>query len=76
VFLEDQADVYSFIGVLIVTHSDSAISSSVADADLPTRPLLGDAAALLSASFYAIYVVLLKVRVGDEDRADMQLMLG
>ena len=64
----------SFIGVVLVTRSDSTISSTVIDT--PARPILGDCAALLSASFYAVYVILLKVRVGDEDRADMQMMLG
>ena len=44
--------------------------------DLPSHPILGDAAALLSSAFYAVYVVFLKVKVGDETRADMQLMLG
>jgi solute carrier family 35 protein F5 len=40
------------------------------------RPLLGDALALLSALFYALYVILLKVRIGDEERIDMQLFFG
>lgn len=40
------------------------------------RPILGDALALLSAAFYSVYVILLKVRLGDESRADTQLMLG
>jgi solute carrier family 35 protein F5 len=68
----------SFLGVLLVTRSDSTITSASPDTqpDLPSHPVLGDFAALLSASFYAVYVVFLKVRVGDEDRADMQLMLG
>lgn len=42
----------------------------------PSSPLLGDALALLSALFYAIYVTLLKVRIGDESRIDMQLFFG
>lgn len=42
----------------------------------PSNPLLGDALALLSALFYAIYVTLLKVRIGDESRIDMQLFFG
>jgi solute carrier family 35 protein F5 len=58
-----------------VTRSDSVLSSTSIP-NLPTHPIMGDCAALVSACFYAIYVVLLKVRVGDEDRADMQLMLG
>ncbi|KAK4688430.1 solute carrier family 35, member F5, partial [Tremellales sp. Uapishka_1] len=70
------AVIASFLGVLLVTQSDSSLSTAIQDMDLPTHPILGDFAALLSAAFYAVYVVLLKVRVGDEDRADMQLMLG
>lgn len=36
----------------------------------------GDALALLSALFYALYVILLKVRVKEESRIDMQLFFG
>lgn len=32
--------------------------------------------ALLSAFCYAVYVILLKVRIGDEERIDMQLFFG
>ncbi|RXK41217.1 hypothetical protein M231_01367 [Tremella mesenterica] len=65
----------SFVGVVLVTRADSS-SHNAADVDVPAHPVLGDLAALLSASFYAVYVVLLKVRVGNEDRADMQMLLG
>lgn len=40
------------------------------------RPLLGDSFALASAIFYALYVILLKVRIRDEARVDMQLFFG
>ena len=41
------------------------------------RTLLGDCLALLSALFYAIYVILLKVRIRSESRIDMmQLFFG
>ncbi|KAI9632695.1 uncharacterized protein MKK02DRAFT_41004 [Dioszegia hungarica] len=68
----------SFVGVVMVTRSDSTLSSSSSStlSDLPAHPVLGDLAAILSACFYAKYVILLKKQVGDEDRADMQLMLG
>ena len=66
----------SFLGVVLVTRSDSTLSTESNPHDLPSHPIAGDLAALLSAAFYAVYVILLKVRVGDEDRADMQLMLG
>ncbi|TXT12900.1 hypothetical protein VHUM_01301 [Vanrija humicola] len=69
--------VASFIGVILVTHSDSTVQRNLANAaDMPTHPVLGDLASLLSAMFYSIYVILLKVRLGDESKADTQLMLG
>jgi solute carrier family 35 protein F5 len=40
------------------------------------RTLLGDCLALLSALFYAIYVILLKVRIRSESRIDIQLFFG
>lgn len=74
---------YSFLGVLLVTHSDSLPSTSPPSPSGPSslssassHPIFGDALALTSAAFYAVYVILLKVRVVDEERADMQLMLG
>lgn len=38
--------------------------------------VLGDFFALLSAIFYALYVVLLKVKIKQESRVDMQLFFG
>ncbi|OCF75035.1 solute carrier family 35, member F5 [Kwoniella mangroviensis CBS 8886] len=70
------AVISSFIGVLLVTQSDSSLNSSSEPGSLPSHPIFGDFLALLSAAFYAVYVILLKVRVVDEERADMQLMLG
>lgn len=43
---------------------------------LSPRPILGDSLALLSAVFYALYVILLKVRIRNESRIDMQLFFG
>jgi solute carrier family 35 protein F5 len=69
--------VASFIGVVLVTRSDASIESkNLTASGAPAHPILGDALALLSALFYSIYVILLKVRLGDESRADTQLMLG
>lgn len=49
----------------------------VRDADNhATRPLLGDSLALLSAVFYALYVILLKVKIREESRVNMQLFFG
>ena len=41
-----------------------------------SHSLLGDSLALLSALFYAVYVILLKVRIRSESRIDMQLLFG
>lgn len=43
---------------------------------LPASSLFGDALALLSAIFYALYVILLKVQIKEESRIDMQLFFG
>jgi solute carrier family 35 protein F5 len=40
------------------------------------RVILGNILALLSALFYAMYVILLKVRIKAEYRIDMQLFFG
>lgn len=40
------------------------------------KPLTGDILALLSATFYAFYVILLKARIRTESRIDMQLFFG
>lgn len=37
---------------------------------------MGDFLALISAVFYALYVILLKVRIREESRVDMQLFFG
>lgn len=68
----------SFVGVILVTRSDSAMktTANATGTNIPTHPILGDALSLLSAAFYSIYVILLKVRIGDESRVDTQLMLG
>jgi solute carrier family 35 protein F5 len=39
-------------------------------------PILGDFLALASALFYALYVILLKVRIRSESRIDMRLFFG
>ncbi|TBU46107.1 hypothetical protein BD309DRAFT_954822 [Dichomitus squalens] len=70
----------SFIGVVLVSLSDSSqpqpSGPSTGLLDLPTMPIIGDALALLSALFYALYVTLLKVRIRSESRIDMQLFFG
>ncbi|KAJ7110100.1 hypothetical protein C8R44DRAFT_801373 [Mycena epipterygia] len=75
----------SFGGVLLVSLSDSvqpkqpsgAASRPLAHVtELAPRPILGDSLALISALFYALYVILLKVQMRSESRVDMQLFFG
>ncbi|KAJ7492512.1 hypothetical protein FB451DRAFT_1218604 [Mycena latifolia] len=75
----------SFGGVLLVSLSDSIQPQQPAGAasrplahvtELTPRPILGDVLALISAVFYALYVILLKVRMRSESRVDMQLFFG
>lgn len=74
---------YSFIGVVLVSASDSVASETGDLIKLNTLHLpqvasavFGDCLALLSAAFYALYVILLKVRIKEESRIDMQLFFG
>ncbi|KAH9037292.1 hypothetical protein EDB85DRAFT_2132497 [Lactarius pseudohatsudake] len=81
----------SFTGVILVSLSDTGGAPAPAPAPAPTSSglsvllsalrngrlsLLGDCLALLSALFYAFYVILLKVRIRSESRIDMQLFFG
>ncbi|CEL60990.1 putative vacuolar membrane protein YML018C OS=Saccharomyces cerevisiae (strain ATCC 204508 / S288c) GN=YML018C PE=1 SV=1 [Rhizoctonia solani AG-1 IB] len=73
----------SFAGSVMVSLADSSGTEGLV-ADIPvvnsgrSRPqaIFGDFLALGSALFYALYVVLLKVRIGDESRINMQLFFG
>lgn len=66
----------SFGGVILVSLSDSNATSGLVAEDIVARPLLGDSMALISAIFYALYVILLKVKIKSEERIDMQLFFG
>ncbi|KAJ4486282.1 hypothetical protein J3R30DRAFT_3445609 [Lentinula aciculospora] len=72
----------SFIGVILVALSDSSQTSSESDnlvsttISISTRHALGDSFAVLSAVFYAFYVILLKVRIRSESRIDMTMFFG
>ncbi|KAI0304928.1 hypothetical protein BC826DRAFT_978991 [Russula brevipes] len=84
------AVVTSSVGVILVSLSDSEDtppSGRPRPAPTSGRPLhpalqtgqhsiVGDCLALLSALFYAVYVILLKVRIRSESRIDMQLFFG
>lgn len=75
----------SFAGVVLVSLSDSKSSQPSGPASRPSlhqvtdrlaHPILGDTLALISALFYALYVILLKVRIRSESRIDIQLFFG
>ncbi|KAI0331943.1 hypothetical protein GY45DRAFT_1400890 [Cubamyces sp. BRFM 1775] len=77
------AVITSFVGVVLVSLSDSSQSEpagppapTTGTSHLPSMPIVGDALALFSALFYALYVTLLKVRIRSEDRIDMQVFFG
>ncbi|PFH54580.1 hypothetical protein AMATHDRAFT_134985 [Amanita thiersii Skay4041] len=72
------AVITSFCGVVLVSLSDSYQESPAPDILTSERhqPILGDFLALISAVFYALYVIFLKVRVGSESRINMQLFFG
>ncbi|KAI5124626.1 hypothetical protein M0805_004236 [Coniferiporia weirii] len=79
------AVITSFLGVVLVSASDSTPiihdgpmigALRLFHRSLPTSSLFGDALALLSAIFYALYVILLKVQIKEESRIDMQLFFG
>ncbi|KAL7415666.1 hypothetical protein BDY24DRAFT_359690 [Mrakia frigida] len=62
------------------TPSDGAWSPSsyllLPEGATPSMRIWGDSLALLSAFFYAAYVVLLKVKIGEETRINMQLFFA
>jgi solute carrier family 35 protein F5 len=69
----------SVIGVIIVSKADHdlpSVPSEGSDPRRPSAPLLGDALALGSAIAYAFYVILLKVRIKNEERVSMSLFFG
>lgn len=66
---------FSLIGVIVVSRSDSEMTAQPNEKP-PSRPLLGDTMALLSALCYACYVSLIKIRAGQESRLDMPKFLG
>lgn len=71
----------SFFGLLLVTHSDSLLPAAAFDigreaGSQVNNPIWGDMLALASAFCYAVYVILLKVQIGNEEKVDMQLFFG
>ncbi|KDR85102.1 hypothetical protein GALMADRAFT_233728 [Galerina marginata CBS 339.88] len=82
-FLKIGAVCTSFVGVLLVSISDSETNRPAGPASHPiiqttvdSRATIGDVLALISALCYAMYVILLKVRIKSESRIDVQLFFG
>ncbi|ETS65155.1 hypothetical protein PaG_00216 [Moesziomyces aphidis] len=72
----------SALGVAAVTFADretatatGMVKRSAVERGPPNAPM-GDMLALLSAFLYSLYVMLLKTRIGSEDRISMPLMFG
>ncbi len=74
----------SALGVAAVTFADretatatgmGMVRRSAVERGPPNAPM-GDMLALLSAFLYSLYVMLLKTRIGSEDRISMPLMFG
>lgn len=65
----------SIVGVVLVSKSDQKTFHEDQPTPVP-HWLLGDILALSSAALYALYVILMKVKVKDESRVDMQLFFG
>ncbi|MBW0519054.1 hypothetical protein O181_058769 [Austropuccinia psidii MF-1] len=65
----------SITGVILVSKSDRDTSHTSGTTSYQ-QWILGDILSLSSAALYALYVVLMKVKVRDESRVDMQLFFG
>ncbi len=61
---------------MYLSDSGRKRSTSGITVNQPNRPVLGDFLALISAVFYALYVILLKIRIGSESRINMKLFFG
>ncbi|KAI2643537.1 hypothetical protein GGS21DRAFT_21680 [Xylaria nigripes] len=71
----------SLAGVILISLVDLSSNDSGDDpGGLPHKPqvqvVIGDLMALFSAVFYGIYVVMMKLRIGNENRVNMPLFFG
>ncbi|WAQ82324.1 hypothetical protein PtA15_2A641 [Puccinia triticina] len=66
----------SVTGVVLVSKSDRSASNQDPSDQASSHWILGDILALSSAALYALYVILMKVKVKEESRVDMQLFFG
>ncbi|KAK9479232.1 hypothetical protein V1514DRAFT_328814 [Lipomyces japonicus] len=68
--------VVSLAGIILISTQDS-VSQDQADNNLTAGSIVvGDAMALVSAAIYGLYTTLLKLRIGDESRINMQVFFG
>lgn len=67
--------VLSFLGVIIITKSDSDTVSSDVERT-PMSILLGNSLALAGALLYGVYATLLKYRIKNESRINMKVFFG
>ncbi|EFP93473.1 uncharacterized protein PGTG_19385 [Puccinia graminis f. sp. tritici CRL 75-36-700-3] len=66
----------SVTGVVLVSKSDHSAYDPDPSDKTSSHWILGDVLALSSAALYALYVILMKVKVKEESRVDMQLFFG
>ncbi|EEY18101.1 thiamine-repressible mitochondrial transport protein THI74 [Verticillium alfalfae VaMs.102] len=70
----------SLAGVVLISTIDLSGSSDESRGSFPHKTTgqiaLGDGMAFLSAIIYGVYVTIMKWRVGNEERVDMQLFFG
>lgn len=70
----------SLAGVVLISTMDLSGSSDESRGSFPHKTTgqiaLGDGMAFLSAIIYGVYVTIMKWRVGNEERVDMQLFFG
>ncbi|KAF8451804.1 hypothetical protein BGX38DRAFT_1053981, partial [Terfezia claveryi] len=74
------AALVSLTGIAIISQNDSTKHRNDSALDIPNRTsveiLLGNFLALVGALFYGVYTTLLKMRIGDESRINMQMLFG
>lgn len=70
----------SLIGIVLISTVDLTGASDEENGSFPdkttTQIAIGDSMAFFSAVVYGVYVTVMKRRVGDEDKVDMQLFFG
>lgn len=66
----------SFLGIMLVTGSDSTHSFELTESSEGVKTLIGNLLALAGALLYGVYSTLLKRRVRDENRVNMTMFFG